>query len=137
MARHLGGTTAQSFQDAIKRIKVAGGKLTRRHVPGAVLMIGHEIMTDVKASRPGAGVPRDKGTLANTGDVTKVGLLEVDLSFGGPAAPYALIQHEVTTYHHKLGESRYLVRGIERWRPGGSAAMQALKENAAAALKGH
>lgn len=101
-------------------------------------MIGEEIMADVKASRPGAGVPRDTGVLASTGRVdgpapTPLGPF-VELSFGGAAAQYALAQHEILTYHHKVGEARYLVRGMERWKPGGSAAMEAMRQNAQAGL---
>ncbi|MGH9255471.1 MAG: hypothetical protein ACRD3C_13000, partial [Vicinamibacterales bacterium] len=58
----------------------------------------------------------------------------VELSFGGAAANYALAQHEILTYRHKVGEARYLVRGMERWKPGGSSAMEALKANAQAGL---
>lgn len=94
-------------------------------------------MTDVKASRSGHGVPVDKGTLRNSGRVEGPNAKDqVELSFGGAAAPYALIQHEVTTFKHKVGEPRYLVRGLERWRAGGSAAMAALKENAKEGLRG-
>jgi hypothetical protein len=134
MARALGGTTEASFRKAAANIKKAGEQL-RKHVgPQGLRLIGEEIMTDIKASSPGHGVPVDTGTLRSTGQVTQVSPLTILLSFGGPAAPYALIQHEETTFEHKVGEARYLVRGVERWRPGGSAAMEALKANAAAAL---
>lgn len=96
-------------------------------------------MTDVKASRPGHGVPVDKGTLRNTGKVDgplgPAGAPQVVLSFGGASAKYALIQHEATHFHHTVGEPRYLVRGMERWAPGGSAAMEAIRKNAEAGLK--
>lgn len=130
----VSGTTEASFKAAAQKIKRASENLRHAGIPNGLLMIGHEIMTDIKASRPGAGVPRKTGVLAGTGEVTKVDF-GVELSFGGAAAPYALLQHEITTYRHKLGESRYLVRGIERWRPGGSAAMDAMKEQADAAIK--
>ncbi len=77
---------------------------------------GETIMTDIKASRPGAGVPRKDGILAGSGRVAgpdKEGAVE--LSFGGAAAPYALRQHEELAWRHKLGEARYLVRGVERF----------------------
>jgi hypothetical protein len=134
MARALGGTTSQSFARAAAKIAKAAEQMRRREIPGGVRLIAEEILTDVKASRPGAGVPRDKGTLANSGKTTQAGPLAVDISFGDAAAPYALVQHETLEFVHKLGEARYLVRGIERWKPGGSAAMEALKANSAAAL---
>lgn len=134
MAKALGGSTAASFKAAAARIKKAAQAMVKHAVPNGIRLIGEEIMTDVKASRPGAGVPRDTGALAATGQVTDLHP-GVQLSFGGPAAPYALIQHESVQFHHKLGEARYLVRGVERWKPGGSAAMDALKAQAAAALQ--
>jgi len=133
MAR-LSGTTTKSFRDAAARIK-AFSTVLQQGAGSGLLKIGNEIMTDIKASAPGHGVPRDTGTLAGTGAVEKVNAVEVELSFGGAAAPYALTQHERMDYHHKLGEPRYLVRGIERWQPDGSAAMEALKANAEAGLK--
>lgn len=81
-----------------------------------VLMSGETIMTDIKASRSGAGVPKKDGILAasgRVGRVTKEGA--VHLRFGGAAAPYALRQHEELAWRHRLGEARYLVRGVERF----------------------
>ena len=131
--------TEQSFRDAAKRINAAAKGIGQGSAGRGLRLIGEEIMTDCKASRPGAGVPRDTGALAGSGSVdgpvqTPLGPL-VELSFGGAAAPYALAQHEILTYHHTVGEARYLVRAMERWKPGGSAAMEALKENAEWALK--
>lgn len=142
MARTSGGfsnATMRSFRAAARDIAKATKKLGDMQGP-ALRQIGEEIMTDVKAARPGAGVPVDKGTLKNSGRVegpsgTKLSP-KVELSFGGAAAPYALIQHEVTTFKHTVGEPRYLVRGMERWRAGGSAAMRAMQDMAKAALKG-
>lgn len=77
---------------------------------------GEEIMTDIKDSRPGKGVPRDEGTLAGSGRVTgpdESGA--IGLTFGGAATSYALRQHEDLTLQHPLGEARYLVRGMERF----------------------
>lgn len=127
--------TGQSFAKAAKKIAKAASAMKTQSAT-ALRMIAEEIMTDVKASRPGAGVPRDTGILAGSGRVsgpfpTAQGA-EVELSFGNAAAWYALIQHENLFYHHDVGEARYLVRGVERWKPG--QAMQALKENYKAAL---
>lgn len=125
--------TRASFDAAAKRIKkyargVEGG------LGVGLRLVGEEIRTDVEASAPGRGVPRDYGTLASTGRVDgpagTVTNPQVTVSFGGAAAPYALVQHERTDYHHDLGEARYLVRGMERWRPDGSAAMAGIRANA-------
>lgn len=133
-ARNPEAETRASFNAAAERIARLRRGLEAK-TPAGVRRIGEEIMTDVKASRPGAGVPRDTGTLASTARVTGPNSKgEVILSFGGQAAPYALEQHERTDFSHRLGEARYLVRGLERWQPDGSAAMAALKANAQAAV---
>lgn len=129
--------TQKSFKAAAARVAKAAREIARRF-PRGVRLIGEEIMTDVKASRPGHGVPVDTGALRGTGRAEDLGtptLPRVELSFGGAAAPYAMDQHENMTYHHTVGEPRYLVRGVERWQPGGSAAVQSLKRNAEAGIK--
>lgn len=88
-------------------------------------LAGELIMTDVKASRQGAGVPKKTGDLARSGKVTGPDSRgAVRLSFGGSAAPYALIQHERLDYHHDLGEPHYLVRGAQRFAQSGSVAQE-------------
>lgn len=140
MARGFRGMstgTMVSFRAAAKRIARATRNLGEL-LPEGLLMIGEEIMADVKDSRPGHGVPVDKGTLRGSGRVELQGGVKprVILSFGGAAAPYALIQHEITTYRHTVGEPRYLVRGIERWNPGRSGAFTRLKRRAQRAVGG-
>jgi hypothetical protein len=127
-------TTQRSFDKAAKKILLASRNIGRT-TPQDLRLIGEEILTDVKASAPGRGVPRDQGILAGSGMVEQPEPLVVEISFGGAAAPYALVQHERLDFQHKLGEARYLVRGLERWKPGGSAAMKGLKENAEAGIK--
>lgn len=99
---------------------------------------GELIMTDVKASAPGHGVPVDTGALRASGRVqgpTGFRTPKVTLSFGGPSAPYAVRQHEDLTYYHDVGEARYLVRGVERFAAKGlGQAEAALKKNAHEAL---
>jgi len=130
----ISGSTRASFDKAAKRIVLAARNIGRIMPPG-LRLIGEEIMTDVKASSPGHGVPVETGALRASGAVEQPQPLAVELSFGGAAVPYALVQHERLDYHHKVGEARYLVRGLERWTPGGSAAMGALKVNADEAIK--
>lgn len=126
----LSAKTQQSFQAAAARISAAA-RLVRPSFGAGLRMIGEEIMTDVKASRPGHGVPVDRGFLRASGraEGPEAGPRgpRVTLSFGGAAAPYALVQHEVTSYKHTVGEARYLVRGMQRWRMGGSAAVAAMR----------
>jgi hypothetical protein len=110
----------KGLQETARKIEAlarAGGDEVR----SGLRVIGETIMTDVRASRPGAGVPKDTGNLAASGRVTGPDRRgAVRLSFGGAAAPYALRQHEELTYRHTLGEARYLVRGLERWMRGGT-----------------
>ena len=131
----LAPQTIRDFKRAARRLELYGEQMFRP-IGSGLRQIGEEIMTDVKASSPGRGVPVDTGTLRGSGKVEGPlsGTGDVLLSFGGAAAPYALIQHEVQ-YHHKIGEVRYLTRGVNRWRPHGSAAMEALKIQAEYAAK--
>lgn len=116
----------RDFQKAAARIERMR-KRTPKAVGSGLRIIAEEIMTDVKASRPGAGVPKDTGALASTGRVEGPNTLnQVELSFGGAAAPYALRQHEEMSYSHPLGEAQYLVRGVERWRANGVSVDRAL-----------
>lgn len=85
-----------------------------------VRMLGEHVATDVRASRPGAGIPKDEGTLMRSIQVTGPDERDtVRLTAGGAAAPYAIVQHEVMEYHHDLGEARYWIRGLERAVSGG------------------
>lgn len=136
--------TEASFGKAAKRIAQAARNIGDT-VPQGLRMIGEEILTDVKSSRVGHGVPVKTGALRASGKVDgPMGdkkHVYVLLSFGGTAAGfndevgYALIQHEVLTFRHRVGEARYLVRGIERWSPTKSAAMAAWKANAQAGVR--
>lgn len=124
----------RGFQQAADAIEMLARKTGESMVSG-MRVIGETIKTDVTASRPGAGVPRDTGVLAASGRVTgpdAKGLVEI--TYGGAAAPYALRQHETLEYRHTLGEARYLIRGLERW-VGGDGPEKALRENAEAGIR--
>lgn len=128
--------TARSFAMSAKKLTTFG-RMMGASVPAALRAIGEEIMTDAKASSPGRGVPVDLGALRASGQVDgprSDGT--VLLSFGDSSTDYALVQHENLDYHHEIGEARYLVRPVDRWREDGSAAMRglALQANAVAAL---
>jgi hypothetical protein len=98
-------------------------------------VVGETIMTDVKASRPGSGVPVDTGALRASGRVSGPDSGgTVTLSFGGAAAPYGLRQHEELNYRHPVGEARYLIRGLERFEAG-RGPQEALREVADAAIR--
>lgn len=130
------GQTSKNFRRAARKVAYAARKVGKETGGPGIRLIGEEIMLDVKASRAGHGVPVKRGILRSTGRVEGPDAKQnVELSFGGPAAPYAVIQHETLHYHHRVGEARYLVRGMERWEPGGSVAWEALRRSADAALK--
>lgn len=119
---------SDEFAKAVRKLRRYEASLEEA-VGSYLYSVGEEILTDVKASGPGRGVPVDTGTLRNSLRVVRQDE-GVDLVAGGAAAPYALVQHERTDFRHTVGEPRYLVRGAERWTPGGSAAANALKRNA-------
>jgi len=122
--------TKDSFDHLRRKIRELGKGGPRILGPG-LKQIGEEVMTDVKASREGRGVPRDRGHLADSGKVEGPEDMVVTLAFGDTSAPYALYQHEILDLNHRVGEARYLVRGVERWRPNGSSVNRALAEQAA------
>ena len=130
MAKKLRGAakelTKASFNRAAKRIEKLDTRMKKRQVPSGLRLIGEEIMLDVKAARPGAGVPVDTGVLRSTGRVEGPANDEVTLSFGGAAASYALEQHENLEIRHRIGEARYLVRGIQRWQRDGASVKRAM-----------
>lgn len=117
-----------SFALVARRIKKEAKEMGG-NVDIAKREIAEEILTDIKAAAPGRGVPVKTGALRGTGQVEGPNEQggDVKISFGDAAVTYALTQHERVDFHHEIGESRYVVRGMERWRPGGSAALRALQ----------
>lgn len=128
----------EGFAEMASRMQKAARKAGDFTASG-VRMAGEAIMTDVRASRSGKGVPKKTGNLAASGRVKgpDAGGF-VTLSFGGAAAPYALRQHEDWDYHHRLGEARYLVRGAERFAASGPSrgALKDMLDEVEKALKG-
>jgi hypothetical protein len=136
---HVSSETTASFRAAARKLKRAAAALDPVMGHG-LYAIAEEIMTDIKDAVPGKGVPVDEGTLRDSGKVMLDGPLggshtSVYLTFGGAAAPYALIQHENLQYKHPIGEARYMVRGIERWSPTTSGAWAVLQSSAQAAVR--
>lgn len=126
-----------SWTNTVRNIQACARRMDKTF-PSGIRVIAEEIKTDILASRPGAGVPRDEGALAGTVGVEGGGrgtMASLEIYAGGPAAPYALIQHENLDYKHPVGENRYIVRAVERWRPDGSSAINALRDNLAAAAR--
>jgi hypothetical protein len=135
----ISAKTGRSFLAATGKLKEARRRVGTAFSLFGARAIGEEIMADIKNSSPGHGVPVDTGALRATGQVTVTGTgsrQHVMLSFGGAAVLYARIQHEVLWFRHKVGEARYLVRGMERWRRSTSRAWQALRGEIYSALRG-
>jgi hypothetical protein len=72
---------------------------------------GSIIMTEAKKR-----APLDVGTLRNSGYVTlpkrEGDEVFVEVGFGGAAKAYAVKQHEELSYHHEVGEAKYLENAI-------------------------
>lgn len=115
--------TIRGIKESVRKIEALSREGAEQLVSG-LLVIGETIATDVRASRPGAGVPVDEGGLRASIRVlgpSKRGILDlVQLVAGGSAVRYALRQHEELQYRHTVGEARYFVRGFERWASGGN-----------------
>jgi len=103
-----GGT---AFQQSLMRAAIIGP----RTVVATLYQGAEMVMTASKRDY----VPVDKGHLRASGFVSPPVLRGfvgfgvsggyVDLGFGGPSAPYALIVHEDLTKRHKVGQAKYLV----------------------------
>ena len=77
----------------------------------ALYQVAEEILTLAKEKY----VPVDLGALKASGYVkryTDGKTFVVELGFGGPSAPYALIQHENMQYNHTTGGPKYLERPV-------------------------
>lgn len=130
----MAGETERSFRRASRKIRAfarefegAPGKATRQ--------VAEEVRTDAVATRGSKGVPRDQGILAGThraegprADGSSA------VTMGGASAPYGIRQHEDMTLHHDVGEARWLVRAVERWRPNNTAALKQLQADAIEAI---
>lgn len=82
------------------------------------------VMEDSKANY----VPVDQGTLRDSGYVKDPVIegehISVEMGYGGPDIPYALIQHEDLTFNHPGGrQAKYLERPMLEAAPGMTARM--------------
>jgi hypothetical protein len=81
-----------------------------RH-PGLVLQ-ALTVEGEIEMAEAKRRTPVDTGALRASGHVSSPrhsgGTFEIDLAFGGPAAPYAAIVHEDPDAHHPVGQWKYL-----------------------------
>ncbi len=94
--------------DDMQRKLQALGKKYPVKIRAALFQEAEAIMRDSKTI-----VPVDFGTLKSSGHVMEPrhteGHLIVELTYGGPSAPYALEQHEELGYLHEQGQqAKYL-----------------------------
>ena len=92
---------------------------------------GNRVMTTAKAGL----VPVDQGVLRGSGYVThpvrEGDSAVVELGFGGPAADYAVVQHEEQGYAHEVGTFKYLEKATQQEA---DAVPRIVAEHGAAAL---
>jgi hypothetical protein len=94
------------------------GRTASNAAERALRIEGERIMTRSKQEF----VPVDLGALRASGHVqepTRRGKdVEVVMAYGGPAAPYALIQHENPDFRHRVGQWKYLEQPMREAEPG-------------------
>ena len=98
-------------KELARGLKRANGRVTRA-VAAGLYAEANNIMTDSKRL-----VPVDLGTLKNSGYAAlpeaRRGRVAVEIGYGGPAADYALAQHEHTEYRHpEGGEAKFLEKPV-------------------------
>ena len=88
----------------------------------AVVAAGNVIMTTSKEK-----APLDMGDLRGSGYVSDVVDLSdgaaVEIGHGGPAADYAVVQHQDTSLNHEEGESEYLLKAMRQEEGNATTAM--------------
>jgi hypothetical protein len=70
---------------------------------------------DVRKGSSGGGTLRDSHE--TSAPYWKGKFLNVDISVGGPAATYAIVQHEDMTFKHKVGQAKFLESAINEAEP--------------------
>lgn len=87
-------------------------KLARDGMRAGLHEAASDIMDEAKER-----APLDMGDLRGSGYVghpKQEGTeISVPIGFGGPAAPYAVVQHEREDFNHDVGEAKYLEKAID------------------------
>ena len=110
--------------DMIKKIKAVAAKFPDR-VAAAIYQEAQIEMTEAKRRTPVSPLPAPKGvvpgTLRASGTVhepVRNGRnISIQMSFGGAASDYAVVQHENPDFIHTTGQSHYLSSVLEESRP--------------------
>lgn len=105
MARGVRWTGAREFERRLQRLARAEPLI--REAAKTLFTEAELIMTEARKR-----TPVDTGALRASGLVepptVSAGKVGVTLGFGGPAAPYAVVQHERLDYHHTVGQAKFL-----------------------------
>lgn len=103
------GFTLKGTKKMQRAMRNVGGQVSDQ-AKGALRLEGEQIMTRSKREF----VPVDLGALRSSGHVqepVRSGRdVSVTLAYGGPAAPYAVVQHESLHFSHRVGGPKYLER---------------------------
>ena len=101
-----GGMVTVGFEELRARLSKAGAQAPVM-LARLLTVEAHEIMAKSKPL-----VPVDLGVLRASGKVLPPVIagtaVTITMGYGGPAAAYALVQHERLDYHHTTGQAKYL-----------------------------
>jgi len=115
---HMKG--AREFERRLARLAQAAPLV--RAAAKALYTEAELVMTEAKKR-----TPVDTGALRSSGLVEPPLLtgasVEVSFGFGGPAAPYAVVQHERLDYRHTVGQAKFLEQPFNEALPRIRAAM--------------
>ncbi len=103
-------------QAAAKNAKKFANVTAPNAVAQGVYLEGNNIMTASKRR-----TPVDIGALKGSGYVTLPEMhgsrILVEAGYGGPAADYAVVQHEKTELRHEVGEAKFLEKSVDERAP--------------------
>jgi hypothetical protein len=92
--------------------KAVTSRLEKAVMDGAEEWMRVDVQTDAEEH-----CPVDQGTLRSTHTVERAER-EVCIGVGGPAAPYAIRQHEDASMSHTVGEDHWLENALNRQKGG-------------------
>ena len=98
----------QGLQETISKFKDMQGKAEKAVADGT-----EEWARAICLSAADGMCPVKSGTMRNTHQVVRTEK-EVTISYGGPAAPYTLKQHEDASLHHTVGEDHWLEKAANQ-----------------------
>ena len=104
-------TVSISGGDRLKRLLKQAGKAGQPAAEKALYQQGQSILAKTIPR-----TPRQYGPLRNSGHVTLPSGGVVEIRFGGPSAPYAMIVHEDPDARHKVGEYKFLEKTVTQER---------------------